>query len=157
MCGGTLSVRLVLSLFFGLSPRVRGHLIQYVVIVRCLRSIPACAGAPTSKRNSALFGRVYPRVCGGTGPVVGQSLIVIGLSPRVRGHRWLASPSLPPSGSIPACAGAPSTTFACGRRATVYPRVCGGTLNRVARQCQIQGLSPRVRGHLRRSHEPRRQ
>ena len=50
-------------------------------------------------------------------------------------------------GSIPACAGEPSTLQGQSNGNTVYPRVCGGT----SASCQCspteQGLSPRVRGN----------
>ena len=54
-------------------------------------------------------------------------------------------------GSIPACAGEPkSSTF---RTTTwrVYPRVCGGTRFIGVQRCMWSGLSPRVRGNLRRA------
>ena len=113
------------------------------------------------------MGRVYPRVCGGTG----------------RCQVWIALPSTKDR-SIPACAGEPpgeswsrstlSSVYprVCGgtgpsprRRAAVYqrvrgnpqvtpvdavyPRVCGGTaLARWTRTSFLEGLSPRVRGNL---------
>ena len=91
--------------------------------------------------------RVYPRVCGGTHHAWPWAALGGGLSPRVRGNRLrlLYRENLP--GSIPACAGEPSS---CAyRQAThmVYPRVCGGT--RIERRFtgSGRGLSPRVRGN----------
>ena len=51
------------------------------------------------------------------------------------------------SGSIPACAGEPRSgrVRRAGRR--VYPRGCGGTLDRLACDGYLHGLSPRVRGN----------
>ena len=49
-------------------------------------------------------------------------------------------------GSIPTCAGQPSSTGATGAPTTVYPHVCGAaslTIDHPATRC---GLSPRVRG-----------
>ncbi len=86
-------------------------------------------------------------MCGGTrscrrGPGSGK-----GLSPRVRGNRFLSHIVHKMSGSIPACAGEPlryCETLCCR---WVYPRVCGGT--RRPRHINIRacGLSPRVRGN----------
>ena len=51
----------------------------------------------------------------------------MGLSPRVRGNpdRW-PSATLP-AGSIPACAGEPTSWRGTPAGFEVYPRVCGGT------------------------------
>ena len=91
------------------------------------RSIPACAGEPV---DQSLFNKepgVYPRVCGGTGPVSAQFLACRGLSPRVRGNpldRDLRPLSVR---SIPACAGEPGSPTLQNLEIKVYPRVCGGT------------------------------
>ena len=50
-------------------------------------------------------------------------------------------------GLIPACAGEPQGRSWCMTDARVYPRVCGGTLDVVAVDPDIWGLSPRVRGN----------
>ena len=50
-------------------------------------------------------------------------------------------------GSIPACAGEPSLHPSAHIKASVYPRVCGGTLNECVALDDRQGLSPRVRGN----------
>ena len=71
-----------------------------------------------------------------------------GLSPRVRGNqvaKWAADT---PCGSIPACAGEPSSKERSTVQYTVYPRVCGGTLNPEHSRWLMGGLSPRVRGNL---------
>ena len=54
----------------------------------------------------------------------------------------------PVKGSIPACAGEPSTKAAAIPRAVVYPRVCGGTQGDGLKGDLARGLSPRVRGNL---------
>ena len=97
-------------------------------------------------------GRVYPRVCGGTfhaGLNPGGSQ---GLSPRVRGNPGRPGSAVPASRSIPACAGEPRAYYIFRISVKVYPRVCGGTARyaRIARQ--NRGLSPRVRGNLRRTN-----
>ena len=68
VCGGTLVDMPRLEEIPGLSPRVRGNrpLRQHLIAVP--GSIPACAGEPGSRRCRTAFAKVYPRVCGGTGP-----------------------------------------------------------------------------------------
>ena len=53
-------------------------------------------------------------------------------------------------GSIPACAGEPHRGPGPGPSGSVYPRVCGGTSLRFYQRASARGLSPRVRGNLRR-------
>ena len=127
VCGGTMSEGVAVVTYLGLSPRVRGNqaLLQFHSLG--LRSIPACAGEPTSSGFSMSSNGVYPRVCGGTTYQLRWRVSSIGLSPRVRGNRRAEVIAQAREGSIPACAGEPyrmTTWFAsCG----VYPRVCGGT------------------------------
>ena len=66
VCGGT-AIRLPRAPpLAGLSPRVRGnrHLMSRPGAWE--RSIPACAGEPTTTRRGQNDYQVYPRVCGGT-------------------------------------------------------------------------------------------
>ena len=58
-------------------------------------------------------------------------------------------------GSIPACAGEPSSSAHPRSMNRVYPRVCGGTTNETETMAGRAGLSPRVRGnHERRLNRP---
>ena len=95
-------------------------------------------------------GRVYPRVCGGTPASRSLMLPESGLSPRVRGNLRIRSPAAAASGSIPACAGEPPSADIRHRQRGVYPRVCGGTGAVLFMDEAASGLSPRVRGNLRR-------
>ena len=52
---------------------------------------------------------VYPRVCGGTLCSTFVFFIVYGLSPRVRGNRVARRRRADVLGSIPACAGEPTS------------------------------------------------
>ena len=70
-----------------------------------------------------------------------------GLSPRVRGNRQAVVPRELQVGSIPACAGEPTSSVACSSARRVYPRVCGGTPPHRLLPAQRMGLSPRVRGN----------
>ena len=131
----------------GLSPRVRGNRSGSAPLSVMTRSIPACAGEPSTSRGRTARSTVYPRVCGGTLRPRWSRRSVVGLSPRVRGN--LAAKVVPPfcSGSIPACAGEPPKRCAMSTICRVYPRVCGGTRPRGTERDSHYGLSPRVRGN----------
>ena len=147
VCGGTWQCGLLRSRIQGLSPRVRGNPARLRRRTHRQRSIPACAGEPFIRALITPNERVYPRVCGGTAPLLDPWLFLWGLSPRVRGnptrlhrvHNWW--------GSIPACAGEPGRRWSARCPGWVYPRVCGGTHNGPGRYGARQGLSPRVRGN----------
>ena len=110
-------------------------------------SIPACAGEPDRAVANVQCYKVYPRVCGGTGVGGSRAQIGAGLSPRVRGNPRLVPQPPRLSRSIPACAGEPAGRPQTGLNRTVYPRVCGGTMEADIRDEDYQGLSPRVRGN----------
>ena len=71
------------------------------------RSIPACAGEPSVPGEIGKRIEVYPRVCGGTPHKHPATFPYMGLSPRVRGNLISCPQWVPPTGSIPACAGEP--------------------------------------------------
>ena len=127
VCGGTKETVIPLGAVQGLSPRVRGNLLPTTPAPGRLRSIPACAGEPTTHSAPLLPATVYPRVCGGTMHARPLTLSLLGLSPRVRGNRRRRTSSVPLAGSIPACAGEPVRSIRGGGKRAVYPRVCGGT------------------------------
>ena len=87
VCGGTRCNSVMLTVPRGLSPRVRGNLYGIADPDALLRSIPACAGEPTSCLSTCPRTWVYPRVCGGTHRIRAASDTRRGLSPRVRGNR----------------------------------------------------------------------
>ena len=117
----------------GLSPRVRGNLLRFLVTCH-IGSIPACAGEPDM---SNFRDRSIP-ACAGE-PTERIRTETVGLSPRVRGNLKI---------------------FEQGPALRVYPRVCGGTFEtdymskRSIPACAgeplkgVGGLSPRVRGNL---------
>ena len=90
---------------------------------------------------------VYPHVCGGTIQDLDLACLVAGLSPRVRGN--LVTLPLPDwtAGSIPTCAGEPTSGASAPPSTRVYPHVCGGTDAGDASAVWDWGLSPRVRGN----------
>ena len=132
----------------GLSPRVRGNPRLSDVYDLFIGSIPACAGEPCELVYQLFQPKVYPRVCGGTAPLVGPSAPDGGLSPRVRGNPIAFHHDVARDRSIPACAGEPRVRPGALTGTTVYPRVCGGTPPSRPGVSQHEGLSPRVRGNL---------
>ncbi len=127
VCGGTEQIHAAHDEEDGLSPRVRGNLARELCDPVYARSIPACAGEPASLPAWWRRSSVYPRVCGGTRYVDVQHWLRAGLSPRVRGNHQPGRTAPAAHGSIPACAGEPSTRMSLTLCAGVYPRVCGGT------------------------------
>ena len=148
MCGGTGWRPVSSAGHRGLSPRVRGNPRLPADALRCVRSIPACAGEPMRSASASAAEWVYPRVCGGTQSVRPVSDRSLGLSPRVRGNQGYGHRTSPLAGSIPACAGEPHWCCVIANARWVYPRVCGGTKPKVEAKVKPSGLSPRVRGNL---------
>ena len=107
VCGGTVLTAAAWASWGGLSPRVRGNPTTTHRDGWTGRSIPACAGEPNTSLGLRLMRKVYPRVCGGTGVTEYKKGEDNGLSPRVRGNRWLALLAYLIFRSIPACAGEP--------------------------------------------------
>ena len=149
VCGGTNNQGIAGDKDAGLSPRVRGNHDQPDAGVNDGGSIPACAGEPLRMAVCRMTSWVYPRVCGGTPPRPVTCRPAAGLSPRVRGNLASRSLALLASGSIPACAGEPKRRRPARAKASVYPRVCGGTPDVGREEPRAAGLSPRVRGNPR--------
>ena len=147
VCGGTAAPDHMDRTGWGLSPRVRGNRPDAPSGRRRKRSIPACAGEPSTPFLCGFTAEVYPRVCGGTTGTPSYRVRGCGLSPRVRGNpRQPLRASWQP-GSIPACAGEPVAAGAGYSASAVYPRVCGGTHPAAWHTIRRRGLSPRVRGN----------
>ena len=147
VCGGTRRRQSAPRRGSGLSPRVRGNPGDMGRRPRRARSIPACAGEPSTADPPRIWPPVYPRVCGGTRQQTAFRKSDRGLSPRVRGNLIVDRISRRNTRSIPACAGEPLRIRSEEMAAWVYPRVCGGTSSPAAAQSMERGLSPRVRGN----------
>ena len=147
VCGGTDKLQRQRNLVNGLSPRVRGNRQAATATEPGERSIPACAGEPDGGHPAPFSGQVYPRVCGGTETGLTREQAIDGLSPRVRGNLAFVVAAVIRIRSIPACAGEPRPPIPPGCSSWVYPRVCGGTVAKLARHVPLSGLSPRVRGN----------
>ena len=131
----------------GLSPRVRGNLLQLVNDADCIGPIPACAGQPRAQGSTWATSRAYPRVCGATYRRIRVVRFSMGLSPRVRGNRNDIHARRIGKGPIPACAGQPTQIWREALADRAYPRVCGATSSLQATTTGTWGLSPRVRGN----------
>ena len=117
--------------------------------VNAVGSIPARAGEPSRSPGWAARSTVYPRACGGTFASVCSRMCIRGLSPRVRGNHPDRRVGQRGLRSIPARAGEPSQASARACASGVYPRACGGTIQIAGLGSAVYGLSPRVRGNLR--------
>ena len=130
----------------GPSPRVRGSPSACPQPETATRSIPACAGEPSSYPGHRTKNAVHPRVCGGACTYSYPLTAFLGPSPRVRGSHSDRSGRRPDSGSIPACAGEPALGSRRIPLFRVHPRVCGGAAAVVSPRVDRTGPSPRVRG-----------
>ena len=90
-------------------------------------SIPAWAGEPAAGRTRHRVAADYPRVCGETGERNRRLHEGRGLSPRVRGNRFVRLLGRNQSGTIPACVGKPPRSFGPRSHRRDYPRVCEET------------------------------
>ena len=93
----------------GPSPRVRGSPDEVGADALVARSIPACAGKPRASRRTTATLRVHPRVCGEAVRGGRWTTTRRGPSPRVRGSLIRPTTGMREAGSIPACAGKPSS------------------------------------------------
>ena len=86
MHGGTDWIQGTATSRAGLSPHARGNRRNCRGRCLCSGSIPACTGEPQGPSASALRGRVYPRMHGGTLIGMGVGEYYSGLSPHARGN-----------------------------------------------------------------------
>ena len=127
---------------------MRGNLFRRIGRRRRVRSIPAYAGEPIGGESGEIANEVYPRVCGGTVPMLASGWWASGLSPRMRGNPIYNRSRCSWRRSIPAYAGEPTPNSLATDSCEVYPRVCGGTPSPARNGGYFRGLSPRMRGNL---------
>ena len=130
----------------GPSPRVRGSRLVHESLHRRVGSIPACAGKPGTGGEGKQLLRVHPRVCGEASFDGLMVMMLRGPSPRVRGSLQGYQPRHRKLGSIPACAGKPTSSTASAGLIGVHPRVCGEAESAKEGEKADKGPSPRVRG-----------
>ena len=106
-CGGTTEAMPARYPEYGLSPRVRGNLVDVHHASSGDGSIPARAGEPPLTGLDRGVYAVYPRACGGTFANITNMAQGDGLSPRVRGNRNEVRRARHHGRSIPARAGEP--------------------------------------------------
>ena len=131
----------------GLPPRVRAYPSCAIDKEAGTGSTPACAGLPEAVSRNPPIVRVYPRVCGLTSWVCHQTLLAIGLPPRVRAYHERELAIVENVGSTPACAGLPREWLSRTGPSPVYPRVCGLTSRSMSTRKLSRGLPPRVRAY----------
>ncbi len=148
MRGGTGFPELMTALCVGLSPHARGNPANRSGYVGNAGSIPACAGEPLIFFLRQPDKRVYPRMRGGTGYFQLKDTLVVGLSPHARGNLGGFPVREPAGGSIPACAGEPTSKKVYWVAEGVYPRMRGGTTGVYTYSASHEGLSPHARGNL---------
>ena len=147
MYGETTNSRIEPAPYRGLSPHVRGNPGRLGAVAARRRSIPACTGKPGVGQCDIHGGKVYPRMYGETATVVMLTIVVVGLSPHVRGNRVAVHADRTPPGSIPACTGKPIGHYHIRPDHQVYPRMYGETLHHFQLDRAGGGLSPHVRGN----------
>ena len=130
----------------GPSPRGRGSHDLDLVAHPVVRSIPAWAGEPRSRRTRRTATEVHPRVGGGAELRRRRAARRDGPSPRGRGSRAQALDGPRHERSIPAWAGEPyrARPARCGTE--VHPRVGGGAAGETLVLLAPGGPSPRGRG-----------
>ena len=115
----------------GLSPLVRGKPGQVPLAHQQGGSIPACAGETARRAGCQVIFWVYPRLCGGNFDTIIVDEAQSGLSPLVRGKLQLLGARAASQGSIPACAGETVAASVSWKAERVYPRLCGGNMDRL--------------------------
>ena len=132
----------------GSSPRMRGALVVGAVSERHAGIIPAYAGSTDSARIPSPARQDHPRVCGEHLAALGDSVSLMGSSPRMRGARKRLLRAGRGAGIIPAYAGSTCPCARCAIRRQDHPRVCGEHPTTGLTTCTTAGSSPRMRGAL---------
>ncbi len=145
-CGGNFVVLHPEEIMEGLSPPMRGKRPALDPHHVGNRSIPAHAGETPTTTSWASGTQVYPRPCGGNGPVPACVCFIHGLSPPMRGKLALFQRQPLHYRSIPAHAGETYQADQPGPQLPVYPRPCGGNTLTLDDPPANLGLSPPMRG-----------
>ena len=110
-CGGAICVFTTGSKAAGLSPPMRGSPLQQHRVLFTQGSIPAHAGEPGAAVKGCKRLGVYPRPCGGAQLGNAVPVDLAGLSPPMRGSPLRPLQTAAQTGSIPAHAGEPLSTY----------------------------------------------
>ena len=147
MRGGTRIRPWLMPSAWGLSPHARGNREVIQQNPASSGTIPACAGEPRGLTLPLDEDGDYPRMRGGTEAKQNIERECKGLSPHAWPNRRHTERSVGRPGTIPACAGEPSTSSAGEARLRDYPRMRGGTCSSSAGRVRPTGLSPHARGN----------
>ena len=130
----------------GSSPRMRGALVPWGLLIAGGGIIPAYAGSTQKAAHRRRSQRDHPRVCGEHDKVPVDGLIVAGSSPRMRGALGVTSYYIEEERIIPAYAGSTFRQTWSQHDGADHPRVCGEHAIRKRRNRPGAGSSPRMRG-----------
>ncbi len=130
----------------GSSPRVRGTQRWCACRLTCRRLIPAGAGNTPAHARPAPPHPAHPRGCGEHAQRAVSWPSCDGSSPRVRGTQGGCAQNPWQSRLIPAGAGNTGWGRSGSPPSTAHPRGCGEHNERMSRECDGCGSSPRVRG-----------
>ena len=111
MCGEKSAVYLLIALYLGSPPRVRGKARHLRRQIRGIRITPACAGKRCLLRPRNITTTDHPRVCGEKAPPPFVAARIGGSPPRVRGKGRKRHHRLLRARITPACAGSISICF----------------------------------------------
>ena len=148
MRGGALGTCDNVYAMSGRSPHARGSLKCGLSVAHRYGSIPACAGEPGPKGRRQERWRVDPRMRGGAADCQAGQYFIPGRSPHARGSPCAESWYGFAGGSIPACAGEPSSPSANPEVIGVDPRMRGGACSSSRSSHRVPGRSPHARGSL---------
>ena len=151
-CGERGLLIVIVILWNGSSPRVRGTRNPRQRIDRRARFIPARAGNANTAIQTTFYPPVHPRACGERFQDAIEHIEMNGSSPRVRGTPGVRICNGEFRRFIPARAGNAPTSTTATTSAPVHPRACGEREERSSASHRFYGSSPRVRGTLVRSY-----
>ena len=146
VCGEQLASKLLMVLFKGSPPRVRGTGAGKSVAYEGAGITPACAGNSCALPKPQRPSRDHPRVCGEQRLNRHRLKRLRGSPPRVRGTVLGAQVGGNAQGITPACAG---NRYGHGSNYAVqkdHPRVCGEQISGLCAIWPCLGSPPRVRG-----------
>ena len=146
VCGEHLILITTTTIGEGSSPRMRGALCFWCIILSRVGIIPAYAGSTLNRPTKRRYVRDHPRVCGEHESSGLLFRSTAGSSPRMRGAQHHLSRSRHRDGIIPAYAGSTCLCSSSYGRTWDHPRVCGEHLQHHDFDMLVKGSSPRMRG-----------
>ena len=146
VCGEQLASKLLMVLFKGSPPRVRGTVCRRKQNGKHWRITPACAGNSPRSRKPVAARQDHPRVCGEQRDRRTRPGWHYGSPPRVRGTGSGGFCTKSEQRITPACAGNRCRCWPGSPPRRDHPRVCGEQQTGCGAERQGGGSPPRVRG-----------